>query len=157
MAQPDTGRDGHHHHLGGAQRARNVPAANAPIGSVEQVAAKVVPSVVKLETKMGRASEEGSGIILSADGLILTNSHVVSARQGAPSPPPRQAGAPGLPGGPVPPARPDRAAPGAGSRIAGRMTTTVTFADGRTAPFTVVGTDPGQRYRGRPRRRASPA
>ena len=30
-----------------------------PVGSVEQVAAKVVPSVVKLETKMGRASEEG--------------------------------------------------------------------------------------------------
>ncbi|ANE81973.1 peptidase S1 [Mycobacterium adipatum] len=85
-----------------------VPAASLPVGSVEQVAAKVVPSVVKLETNLGRASEEGSGIILSTDGLILTNNHVVATE-----------GAPG-----------------------GRPQTKVTFADGRTAPFTVVGTDP---------------
>ncbi len=71
----------------------NVPAANLPVGSVEQVAAKVVPSVVKLETEMGRQSEEGSGIILSSDGLILTNNHVVAAAAGkdpgnAPAAPP---------------------------------------------------------------------
>lgn len=92
--------------------APSVPAASLPAGSVEQVAAKVVPSVVKLETDMGRASEEGSGVVLSSDGLILTNNHVVSAAQGAPG------------GGP------------AGGQ------TKVTFANGRTAPFTVVGTDP---------------
>lgn len=92
--------------------APSVPAASLPAGSVEQVAAKVVPSVVKLETDMGRASEEGSGVVLSSDGLILTNNHVVSAAQGAPG------------GGP------------AGGQ------TKVTFANGRTTPFTVVGTDP---------------
>jgi putative serine protease PepD len=98
-----------------------VPAASLPAGSVEQVAAKVVPSVVKLEVQMGRQSEEGSGVVLSSDGLILTNNHVVSG-----------AGNPDAPA-PVAPAAP--AAPGGGQ-------TKVTFADGRTAPFTVVGTDP---------------
>ncbi|MDT7759084.1 MAG: putative serine protease PepD, partial [Mycobacterium sp.] len=41
------------------------PAASMPAGSVEQVAAKVMPSVVKLAINMGSQSEEGSGIVLS--------------------------------------------------------------------------------------------
>jgi putative serine protease PepD len=93
--------------------APSMPAANAPAGSVEQVAAKVVPSVVMLETDLGRQSEEGSGIILSPDGTILTNNHVVAA-----------------------------AAKSSRDIGAGPLKTTVTFSDGRTAPFTVVGADP---------------
>ncbi|MCG5430988.1 trypsin-like peptidase domain-containing protein [Mycobacterium sp. MYCO198283] len=95
----------------GAPATPGVPAAAAaPQGSVEQVAAKVVPSVVKLEIVTGRAMSEGSGVVLSADGLILTNNHVIDA---------------------------------ANTRTTGgRPETTVSFHDGRTAPFEVVGADP---------------
>jgi putative serine protease PepD len=93
-------------------------AADLPAGSVEQVAAKVMPSVVKLQIDMGQQSGEGSGIVLSPDGLILTNNHVVAAAAGD--------------GGPAQQA----------SSAEGGITKTVTFSDGRSAPFTVVGADP---------------
>jgi putative serine protease PepD len=93
------------------------PAASLPVGSVEQVAAKVMPSVVKLQLDMGQQSGEGSGIVLTSDGLILTNNHVVAAAAGA------EGGQPAAMG-------------------AGRIQTTVTFSDGQSAPFTVVGADP---------------
>ena len=115
--------------------APSVPAANMPPGSVEQVASKVVPSVVMLETDLGRQSEEGSGIILSADGLIMTNNHVVSAAANPKPPSGPSIPPPGVPGGPGAPG-----VPGGGG--GGVPKTTVTFYDGRTAPFTVVGTDP---------------
>ncbi|MGH3722253.1 MAG: S1C family serine protease [Pseudonocardiaceae bacterium] len=54
-----------------------VPAANLPFGSVEQVAQKVTPSVVQLRVHGAQMADEGSGIVLSSDGLILTNNHVV--------------------------------------------------------------------------------
>ena len=119
LAQPD--RPAATSSINGA--APSVPAASLPAGSVEQVAAKVVPSVVKLEVDFGRQSEEGSGIVLSSDGLILTNNHVVSAAQGGP-------------GGPPTPDAPDAPAGPGGAQ------TKVTFADGGTATFSVVGTDP---------------
>jgi putative serine protease PepD len=51
---------------------------NAPAeGSVEQVAAAVLPSVVKIDVTGQQEAGSGSGIILSADGEILTNNHVV--------------------------------------------------------------------------------
>jgi putative serine protease PepD len=53
-------------------------AAAAPSGSVEKVAAAVLPSVVKINVAGSSGSGSGSGIILSADGNILTNNHVVS-------------------------------------------------------------------------------
>jgi putative serine protease PepD len=96
-----------------APNGTSQPVSGVPTGSIETVAAKVVPSVVKLNTRQGRQTQEGSGIILTADGLIITNAHVVSTAAGR--------------GNPVGPGSPD---------------TRVTFSDGRTAPFTVVGTDP---------------
>jgi len=49
----------------------------APSGTVEKVAAKVLPSVVKIEVSGSQEAGSGSGIILSSDGEILTNNHVV--------------------------------------------------------------------------------
>ena len=49
----------------------------APDGSVEQVAAEVLPSVVKIDVSGPDGAGSGSGIILSSDGQILTNNHVV--------------------------------------------------------------------------------
>ncbi len=50
----------------------------APEGSVEQVAAAVLPSVVKLDVSGVQGEGSGSGIILTEDGQILTNDHVAS-------------------------------------------------------------------------------
>ncbi|WP_121256802.1 S1C family serine protease [Nocardioides ferulae] len=46
-------------------------------GSVEAVAQQVLPSVVKIDVAGPSGSGSGSGIILSSDGQILTNEHVV--------------------------------------------------------------------------------
>ncbi|MGV9292739.1 trypsin-like peptidase domain-containing protein [Amycolatopsis sp. NPDC003676] len=55
-----------------AQQTGNVPA-----GSVESVAQKLSPSVVELQVSGRTAAGEGSGFVLSSDGYILTNNHVV--------------------------------------------------------------------------------
>ncbi len=54
----------------------STPDADAPAGSVEEVAASVLPSVVKLDVSGAQGAGSGSGIILSSDGQILTNDHV---------------------------------------------------------------------------------
>ncbi|NGX10121.1 trypsin-like peptidase domain-containing protein [Mycobacteroides franklinii] len=142
------------------------PAAVAPAGSVEEVSAKVLPSVVQLQIQSGRQQESGSGIVLSADGLILTNNHVVAsaARSAQPSAPVTAPDSPfggqfgNLPFGVLPgeqqpggyrdgrDGRDSDDSDGRGVRPSARggdgVKATVTLADGRTVPFSVVGADP---------------
>ncbi len=50
-------------------------------GSTTDIANKVLPSVVSIRVMTPRGGEEGSGSIISSDGLILTNNHVVAGAQ----------------------------------------------------------------------------
>lgn len=48
-----------------------------PEGTIERVAADVLPSVVHISVGNASSGGNGTGIILSEDGLILTNHHVI--------------------------------------------------------------------------------
>jgi putative serine protease PepD len=65
-------------HNGGGEFG-TAPADDLTNSSLERAAAKALPSVVKLEAGEGPLAEAGSGIVLTPDGLILTNSQLVSA------------------------------------------------------------------------------
>jgi putative serine protease PepD len=56
-----------------------VDADATPLSPVEAVAQKVLPSVVQLQVEGPGGAGEGSGIVLSADGVLLTNNHVIAA------------------------------------------------------------------------------
>ena len=50
---------------------------DAQSGTVQAVATKALPSVVEVGVSNGRASGIGSGVVLTADGYVLTNYHVI--------------------------------------------------------------------------------
>ncbi|MFC3898294.1 trypsin-like peptidase domain-containing protein [Lentzea rhizosphaerae] len=51
--------------------------SNAPAGSVEDVANKLLPSVVQIQVVTRSGAGEGSGFIVSSNGQIVTNNHVI--------------------------------------------------------------------------------
>jgi putative serine protease PepD len=59
-----------------SSQSGNTASSASSLDSTEAVAAKVLPSVVKIYGSNQQASGSGSGIILTADGQILTNNHV---------------------------------------------------------------------------------
>ncbi len=77
----------------------------AKAGSIQAVAGTVLPSVVKINVRGAQGAGSGSGVILSSDGEILTNYHVVELA-------------------------------GNGGAVS------VSFANGKTVPANIVGTDP---------------
>ncbi|WP_258947226.1 trypsin-like peptidase domain-containing protein [Lentzea californiensis] len=51
--------------------------SNAPAGSVEDVANRLLPSVVQIQVTTRSGAGEGSGFIISGNGQIVTNNHVI--------------------------------------------------------------------------------
>ena len=50
-----------------------------PANSVAGIAKRVLPSVVSIEAKDSDGGATGSGFVISSDGYILTNNHVISS------------------------------------------------------------------------------
>ncbi|HET6908598.1 MAG TPA: trypsin-like peptidase domain-containing protein [Mycobacteriales bacterium] len=53
--------------------------AERPQGSVAAVAAKILPSVVSIEVGGPGGGDTGSGIVISGQGFVLTNNHVIAS------------------------------------------------------------------------------
>jgi putative serine protease PepD len=67
-----------------ASIATTSPVKERPPGSVSDIAARVVPTVVSIEIKFGDQGGTGSGVVIDGDGHILTNNHVVAPAVGVP-------------------------------------------------------------------------
>ncbi|MEV1293324.1 trypsin-like peptidase domain-containing protein [Pseudonocardia sp. NPDC049635] len=66
----------------GAVLATAEEAKERPPGSVPDVAARVLPSVVSLEVTVGNQAGNGSGVVIDPEGYVLTNDHVVAPATG---------------------------------------------------------------------------
>ncbi|WP_035109951.1 S1C family serine protease [Corynebacterium efficiens] len=71
----DTGGSGVINALDQPSAQRSV---SAEPGSAEQVADQVLPSVVSIQALTRNSASEGSGSIISSDGFVMTNNHVVA-------------------------------------------------------------------------------
>ena len=77
----NTGSDGESETVN-SLREPSQPSPDAPEGGVERVAADVLPTVVSIQLATRAGASSGSGSIISSDGYVLTNHHVVSGADG---------------------------------------------------------------------------
>ncbi|RLL67503.1 trypsin-like peptidase domain-containing protein [Streptomyces sp. Z26] len=63
---------------GGGSSAASVTQTSARNGSVGEVAESVSPSVVEINATSAEGESTGSGVVITKDGEILTNNHVVA-------------------------------------------------------------------------------
>jgi putative serine protease PepD len=68
--------------LGGGQ-VGNAPLNNRPPDSVAALVKKVLPSVVTISVRVGNGTSLGSGFVVSGDGHVITNNHVVEGSTGS--------------------------------------------------------------------------
>jgi putative serine protease PepD len=59
----------------------STPAASATVGglSIPNLVVKVQPSVVSIDVKGQGSEDQGTGMIISTNGLVVTNNHVIAA------------------------------------------------------------------------------
>lgn len=68
--------------LGGTQLGGNAPLNNRPPESIAGLVKKVLPSVVTISVRVGNGTSLGSGFVVSQDGHVITNNHVVEGGSG---------------------------------------------------------------------------
>jgi putative serine protease PepD len=64
------------------QDSSSTASQSEPTEPLSQVADAVLPSVVSITIQVNGGEGQGSGVVLSDDGLILTNNHVASEAEG---------------------------------------------------------------------------
>lgn len=58
---------------------KSTAAIERPAGSVAEIAQRVLPSVVSIETQSSDGGSSGSGFVIDSSGYILTNNHVIDS------------------------------------------------------------------------------